>query len=766
MKTAGLPWTSSEYNEYFIAKLFQSQYDDILNLFKQDFALTRQKLGLGSFHVILATYVQIGQLDEAIQFIKNADKWDVVPDISVFVRTMNRCMPKNSTTVRTAKELIKTHGLSSTKALNTNLLSLFKENRSPDSQFQEIQSILRILGNKKLDVTTYNILITGFCDQRLPAEAVKIYKEMRTHDVKPNIYICSSLMEIFTHHRDVASAEQIVRDTILGGHKPDEVLYNQLIKVYFKARQSEKAFRAFQEVEKNPTLQVNDVMLNTMINGLVMNRELHTAGALYSSMMKSKFKPDMITFNTMLKGYVKANDMVSAQKIITDMFQCNMEPDTVTYTTLIDSVFMRREPTSTEEVIDYIKEMKIKPNVYTYNAIINNWVKRQDMEQAENTFHYMFGKGIPPTIHTYTNLIQGYTQLQDLNKVIETFKSMSRHGIKPDRATFNFLIVGFLHHHRLQDAYNCLEQMKASKLTPTKDTAKLLLDDCLARKDWNMGQKIISFMDSTGFSGLFHLPNELILYLLENFLDLADLWQLFQTSSELRYFSSTVIGTIWKIETRPKDQMKIQCRAALISLIDQQPKDYDKIIQGIRSYKHKYVLIEDIDIRNRIRTTVDIIFHHAVFISAIRHSNSCQQEDRLTSPLVKLLCQLDTSFPSYCREITYTLADNIKAFLEYTGYKILASSCTTITFYRLSALFDLMGAAFGAKILTDSHLDCAVQRTLELLSNHPTFKKKLLLHLLDHWLNVKVMGPAADLCRYIRLEIDKCDDNHRSSTIM
>lgn len=499
MKTAGLPWTSSEYTEYFVAKLFQSQYDDILKLFKQDFYQTGRKLSQGSFHVILAAYTASTTLMRAIQFVKEADKWDVVPDIVVFVRTMNRCMPKNSTIVELGKSIIKDYGLSSTKALNANLLSLFKDDRSPEFRFQEIRSILNMLGNKKLDVTTYNILITGFCDQRLPAEAVKIYEAMTAHDVKPNIYICSSMMEIFTHHRDVVSAEQVVRNTILGGHKPDEILYNQLIKVYFKARQPEKAFRAFQEVEKDPVLQVNDVMLNTMINGLVMNREMSIAGALYKSMMKSNLKPDMVTFNTMLKGYIKADDMVSAQKIITDMFKCNMKPDIVTYTTLINSVFLRHQPKTFEEVNGYIQDLKIKPNAYTYNAIINNWVMRQDMEQAENTFHYMLSKEIPPTIHTYTNLIQGYTHLQNLNKVIEIFKSMSRHGIKPDRATFNFLIVGFIHHNRLPDAYRCLEQMKASQISPTKHTARLLLDECLTRKDWNMGKKVISFMDSTGF---------------------------------------------------------------------------------------------------------------------------------------------------------------------------------------------------------------------------------------------------------------------------
>ncbi|CEP16077.1 hypothetical protein [Parasitella parasitica] len=317
--------------------------------------------------------------------------------------------------------------------------------------------------------------------------------------------------------------------------------------------------------------------------------------------------------------------------------------------------------------------------------------------------------------------------------------------------------------------------------------------------------------------GLLGLPNELVMYILVNFLDLKDLWCLYQASSELRIFASTVIRTTWKIDI--KSSMKVQCRTALIALQEiakqivefpvtsdtkKQAADnnnnktncltvvgcnsekeqalHQKIISGISSYKHKYVLIEDIDIRNRIRTAVDLIFHHAVFVSAIircRHgcplSNACSwannssTETRKTNDsdahralavvMVRLLIKLDASFPSYCREITYTLADNIKAFLEYTGYKLLANQSQQtqqLTLHSISACFDLMGAAFVGKILGDNHVDCAVQRTCELLgASTGKFKSILLTNLLDNWLVMKREVGTSELCRYIKVEIEK-----------
>lgn len=496
MKQIGIKWTVNEYNEYFTVKLFKTQYADVLDMYLGDFQESKVKLSTGSFNVILATYIQLDMIPEAIQLIQEANaKFDVVPDIRDFDRTMSRCMPKNSRVRERAKELISQHGFKSTKVLNTNLMHLIEKRR-----FQDVKWIYEQQKDRKLDISTYNILIKGYTDARLMRDATHMYKEMQRHGVKPNAYICTSMLSIYAHTRDVASAEQVVRETILGGHKPDEFLYNNLIKVYFKCRLTHKAFLAYQEIEKDPRLKVNDVILNTMINGLVINREFNIAKILYKQMIESSYKPDMITFNTMLKGYTKTGDMLSAAGIISDMFKLGMEPDTVTLSTLINSIFKTKAPSSAEEMLETIQQMGMTPNIYTYNAIINGWIESDKLDQAEKTLDMMRKSQLKPTIHTYTNLIQGYIRHMQLGKAMETFQSLLRNGVQPDRATFNFMIVGFLNHDRLEDAYACLNHMLNMKLNPTKDTWSLLLDECCHKKNWTIGKQVINRLDSSGFT--------------------------------------------------------------------------------------------------------------------------------------------------------------------------------------------------------------------------------------------------------------------------
>lgn len=127
--------------------------------------------------------------------------------------------------------------------------------------------------------------------------------------------------------------------------------------------------------------------------------------------------------------------------------------------------------------------------------------------------------------------------------------------------------------------------------------------------------------------------------------------------------------------------------------------------------------------------------------------------------MVRLLTKLDTSFDSYHREVTYTLADEIKAFLEYTGHKLLAKQTPQtqqLLLHSMSACFDLMGAALVFKVLGDNHVDYAVQRTCELFgSSCGNFKSVLLTDLLNHWLIMKREVGTSELCRYVRIEIEK-----------
>ncbi|KAI8074971.1 hypothetical protein BC940DRAFT_248433 [Gongronella butleri] len=712
MAQQGLAWTVLEYNEYFLVLLYQARYQDILDTYNSTpFQQSGVQLSSGSFNALLATYIQLGHEKQAKQLIENAAQHGVIPDIRDFARSMHRCLPHEKQVVQTGRAWIARYGFSQVDVLNANLSRLFKRQMVDEALWVHEQ--VEAHGHA-MDFTTYSLLICNLIDAKKLRLCATLYKQMRQQGLAPDRPVCSAMLSLYAHRRQLEPAEAAVRDMVEAGHTLNEVIYNQLIKVYFKCRRMDKAVMAFDALQKDKTLKVNDIVLNTMVDGLVMNRQLKAAHALYQQILaKSNIvRPDRVTFNTLLKGFVAEKDYVGARTVIQDMARFQCTPDMVTFTTVINSLFDIKQPADTAQLLATLKQMGMEePNIYTFNAIINGWVRAGQLQEAEQALAMASSPSykLQPTIHTYTNLLQGYAEHMDLPKLMTTFQTMMRVGVKPDRAAYHYLIHGLIAHARHNEALTCLKHMRQAQINPTTDTWRILLDGFVKAQFHFLVVCRLAWprMAGNGVSCM----KFLLLYIFGHFLDLPDLWQLLQVNGQVRRFAMDSIQKRWKIDMRPSPDtmMKIQCRGALIALeslsrqlclwhdrplpddkllqdlMVQEEQIHARVIRGITSYKHKYVLIEDIDIRNRIRATVDVVFHHAVFVAALtrhahdndhpnQHPYHAMHRQSMAAMMVRLMTRLDAAFPSYCREITYTLADHIKAFLEYTGYKLLMQS--------------------------------------------------------------------------------------------
>lgn len=504
MKRHGHAWFLLEYNEFFLVKLYQAKYQDILDMYNSDvFVSSGVKLSPGSFNAILATYIKLDREQDAGQLIKEAlERWGLAPDIRDFDRVVHRCLPKDAEVVAKGREWIAHYGFDQVKVVDTNLIHLFRDKRVDDGVwiYERLTN-----GDKRpaLELSTCTILIKNLMDANKTRLVADIYDDMVRRGIKSNPAICSAMLTLYAHRRKEDKAEMVVRDMVMAGHPMDEVIYNQLIKVYFKARNNRKALQAFEEIQRNPALKVNEIILNTMVDGLVMNREIQAANHLYKQILATSttsIKPDMVTFNTLFKGFVNAKEYGLAGGVIRDMYKYQCEPDTVTYTTLINSIFEYKQPKTTTELMGYVNGMGMAPNIYTFNAMINGWVRQKNMDEAENTLQLLKTTyQLTPTIHTMTNMMQGYVEVFNLPRVMQTFQDGVSQGIKPDRASYNFLITGFMDHDRLDDAVTCLQHMRKAKLNPTTDTWNMLLENCAKNRRWQTGATLVKEIEKSGF---------------------------------------------------------------------------------------------------------------------------------------------------------------------------------------------------------------------------------------------------------------------------
>ncbi|KAH8548721.1 hypothetical protein BGW37DRAFT_506099 [Umbelopsis sp. PMI_123] len=497
-KKAGHPWTVLQYNEYYISMLFQAKYDAIVSNWEQEFRVTDIKPTIATINSVLAAYIQLSQLDRARSLLSRCQQWDVTPTVQDFQRLAHRCLPRNTKVVKEARTLITDNALKDPKAMNRHLHTLFRANKLPD-----VHRLYTMLtkSQHEIDISTYTTLLKGFLDKRKYDEVSAIYNDICKTSRHLNTYVASLMLEAYTVQRDKAQLATIVQRIQTERVVLDIALYNQLIKSFLATRQVPRALAVFQQLQKDTNVHVNDVVLNTMINGLLNNREIDAAKKLYSQMLNSKIQPDMITYNTLLKGLTKARDFTGAFTVLTNLYERSLEPDIVTYTTLIDAIFENLNPISTEQILGLFNNSgSMKPNIFTYNVLINGWIRHNNMTEAERTFKDLLASGeTHPTVHTYTNIIQGYVQHGNLPKAMNTFRTMLQNGVQPGRATYHFIISGLIQDDRLPDAVECLEKMRENGTMPTKDTWFMLLNACADAKEWQLGSQILKHLDDSKF---------------------------------------------------------------------------------------------------------------------------------------------------------------------------------------------------------------------------------------------------------------------------
>lgn len=497
-KKAGHPWTVLQYNEYYMSMLFQAKYDTIITNWEQEFLENDIKPTIATINSVLAAYIQLNQLDRARTLLSRCHEWDVTPTAQDFQRLAHRCLPRNTKVVKEAQTLIMDNALKDPKAMNRHLQSLFRANKLTD--IQRLYTVLTKSQNQ-IDISTYTTLLKGYVDKRKYDQVNAIYGDICKTGLHLNTYVASLMLETYAMQRDKGQLATIVQRIQAEKVALDIALYNQLIKSFLATRQVPHALAVFQQLQKDPNVHVNDVVLNTMINGLLNNREIEAAKKLYAQMLNSKIQPDMITYNTLLKGLTKARDFSGAFTVLTNLYERSLEPDIVTYTTLIDAIFENLNPTSTEQILGLFNHSgSMKPNIFTYNVLINGWIRHNNMAEAERTFKDLLASGeIHPTVHTYTNIIQGYVQNGNLSKAMNTFRMMVQSGIQPGRATYHFIISGLIDDGRLPDAVECLKKMRENGTMPTKDTWFMLLNACVDAKQWQLGGQILKHLDDSKF---------------------------------------------------------------------------------------------------------------------------------------------------------------------------------------------------------------------------------------------------------------------------
>jgi pentatricopeptide repeat protein len=69
------------------------------------------------------------------------------------------------------------------------------------------------------------------------------------------------------------------------------------------------------------------ITYNSLLDGLVKAGQLEEADRIFSELVDSHIRPDLITFSTLLKGHCKRGNIAKVNQYVQTIMQCQISPD-------------------------------------------------------------------------------------------------------------------------------------------------------------------------------------------------------------------------------------------------------------------------------------------------------------------------------------------------------------------------------------------------------------------------------------------------------
>ncbi|KAJ0976002.1 hypothetical protein J5N97_017967 [Dioscorea zingiberensis] len=258
------------------------------------------------------------------------------------------------------------------------------------------------------DSGAWNAMVSGFCQNGMADDAVRIFSEMVTEGVRVDRITIASVLPVCAPLDDFLLGVSIHVFTIKQGLDVELFVSNALIDMYAKLGSVESARQVFDDM-----LDRDLVTWNSIIGAYEQSGNPRTALQLHSEMQRSGVQSDVLTLVSLASAVAESGTVRSGQSVHAYITRRGWEAD----------------------------------DIIAGNAIVDMYAKLGKVELAQR----MFDKMPVRDVISWNTLLTGYSQNGLANEAIEIYETMEQHeGITPIQGTLVSVLPAYSHVGALQ----------------------------------------------------------------------------------------------------------------------------------------------------------------------------------------------------------------------------------------------------------------------------------------------------------------------------
>ncbi|KAF8115087.1 hypothetical protein N665_0030s0128 [Sinapis alba] len=345
-------------------------------------------------------------------------------------------------------------------------------------------------GMRKRDVTTWNAMLSGFCQSGHTYKVFSLFREMRLGEISPDSVTVMTLIQSASFEKRLKLLKAVHAFGIRLGVDVQVTVANTWVSSYAKCNDLESAKLVFEGIDRSDRIVVS---WNSMFKAYAVFGEASDAFGLYRVMLCEELKPDLSTFinlaascqspetliqgrlihshairlgtdqdieviNTLISMYSKSGDIFSARFL----FDVMSSRTCVSWTVMISGY--------TEKGCGRFGSLEIgkwvdaradrygfkRDNLMVCNALIDMYSKCGSITEARDIFDNMSEK----TVVTWTTMIAGYALNGVFHEALELFNKMIDLDYTPNHITFLAVLQACAHSGSLEKGWEYFVTMK------------------------------------------------------------------------------------------------------------------------------------------------------------------------------------------------------------------------------------------------------------------------------------------------------------------
>ncbi|XP_065879156.1 pentatricopeptide repeat-containing protein At5g04780, mitochondrial-like [Euphorbia lathyris] len=324
-----------------------------------------------------------------------------------------------------------------------------------------VQDAARVFKESPIvDLVAFTSMITGYSQDGQGEEALKLYLQMQDKGIKPDSFLCSSLLNACANLSAYEQGKQIHVHILKFGFMADVFAGNSLVNMYAKCGSIDDADRAFSEIPERGI-----VSWSAMIGGLAQHGHGKEALELFEKMRTNGVPPNHITLVSVLCACNHAGLVSEAERYFKSMENLfGIRPLQEHYACMID---LLGRAGKLDDAMKLVNTMPFQADPHAWGALLGAARIHKNIELGEKAAQMLFSLE-PVNSGTHVLLANIYASTGMWDDVAKVRRFMKNNRLKKEpgiswievKDKVHTFIVGDKSHSRSNEIYTKLDELK------------------------------------------------------------------------------------------------------------------------------------------------------------------------------------------------------------------------------------------------------------------------------------------------------------------